>query len=521
MSADIETAAALAAAVSMRQITKHFPGGVVANDAVDFDLAVGEVHALLGENGAGKSTLSNVLTGIYHPDAGTIDLWGERTVMHSPRDALAKGIGMVHQHFHLVPTFTVAENVVLGGRGRVRHRSIDEQVTALGARYGLHVDPSAKVWQLSVGEQQRVEILKALARDARVLILDEPTAVLTPQEAEVLFATLRAMAADGRSVVFITHKLDEVMAVSDRVTVLRDARNVGTIAVADTSTRELARLMVGRDVVFTTDVGAARATDGRSRSGGPRRERPERRRRPRPARLARRVVRPARRRDRGRVRSGRQRTARAGRDDLRHAAATSAAAVLVDGLATTGDDPRQLIEAGVAHIPEDRLHVGLAASASIEDNLVLKSYRKPPISSGPFIRRSQVRANATTLIERFDVRASSPAAPTRVLSGGNVQKVLLARELSAEPNVVIAASPTRGLDVGAIETVRGLLLDVARRGAGVLLITEELEEAIALASRILVIYEGRIVGEVDVAAVETTDEHELVTRIGMLMGGGE
>src|SRR6188768_1479469 len=257
MTVSPETAAESAAAVSMRQITKQFPGGVVANVAVDFDVAAGEVHALLGENGAGKSTLSNVLTGIYHADAGTIDLWGERTLMHSPRDALAKGIGMVHQHFHLVPTFTVAENIALGGRGRVRHQSMDEQVAALGARYGLQVSPSAKVWQLSVGEQQRVEILKALARDARVLILDEPTAVLTPQEAEVLFDTLRAMAADGRSVVFISHKLDEVMAVSDRVTVLRDGRNVGTVPAADTSARELARMMVGRDVVFTTDVGAA------------------------------------------------------------------------------------------------------------------------------------------------------------------------------------------------------------------------------------------------------------------------
>src|SRR4029079_6924457 len=221
---------------------------VLPRDAVYCDVAAGEVHALLGENGAGKSTLSNVLTGIYHPDAGMIDLWGERTVMHSPRDALAKGIGMGPQHFHLVPTFTVAENIVLGGRGRVRHQSMDEQVGKLAIRYGLEVGPSAKVWQLSVGEQQRVEILKALARDARVLILDAPSAVLTPQEAEVLLETLRAMAADGRSVVFISHKLDEVMAVSDRVTVLRDGRNVGTGAVAATSSRALARMMVGRDV---------------------------------------------------------------------------------------------------------------------------------------------------------------------------------------------------------------------------------------------------------------------------------
>ncbi len=514
-----ETAAADAAAVSMRQITKRFPGGVVANDAVDFDVAAGEVHALLGENGAGKSTLSNVLTGIYHPDAGSIDLWGERTVMHSPRDALAKGIGMVHQHFHLVPTFTVAENIALGGRGRVRHQSMDEQVAALGARYGLQVSPSAKVWQLSVGEQQRVEILKALARDARVLILDEPTAVLTPQESEVLFETLRAMAADGRSVVFISHKLDEVMAVSDRITVLRDGRNVGTVAVADTSSRALARMMVGRDVVFTSDVGATTrppvdrdrvvlAVNALGADG-----------------------------DRGRralfdvsfdLHAGEIvavcGVAGNGQRELAEAICATrpraTGSVVVDGRSTSGLDPRELIEAGVAHIPEDRLHTGLAASASIEDNLVLKSYRKPPIAAGPFVKRAAVRKNAVTLIERFGGSAPSPATPSRVLSGGNVQKVVLARELSAGPTVVIAASPTRGLDVGAIETVRAMLLDVARAGAGVLLITEELEEAIALAGRILVIYEGAIVGEVVIDGAAAEDTHELVTRIGLLMGGG-
>jgi simple sugar transport system ATP-binding protein len=375
------------------------------------------------------------------------------------------------------------------------------------------------VWQLSVGEQQRVEILKALARDARVLILDEPTAVLTPREAEVLFETLRAMAADGRSVVFISHKLDEVMAVSDRVTVLRDGRNVGTVPAADTSARELARMMVGRDVVFTTDVGAASrppvdldrvllAVKGLGADG-----------------------------DRGRrtlfdvsfdLHAGEIvavcGVAGNGQRELAEAiCATRARAtgsVAVDGRQTTGLDPRELIDAGVAHIPEDRLHTGLAASASIEDNLVLKSYRKTPIASGPFVKRAAVRANAVALIERFGVSAPSPATPSRVLSGGNVQKVVLARELSADPTVVIAASPTRGLDVGAIETVRAMLLDVARAGAGVLLITEELEEAVALADRILVIYEGRIVGEVAVDGGTGDDSHELVTRIGLLMGGG-
>ena len=497
-------------AVSMYGITKRFPG-VLANDRVDFELRVGEVHALLGENGAGKSTLSNVLTGIYRPEEGSIEIRGERVNITSPRDALSKGIGMVHQHFRLVPTFTVAENIVLGHSGPLRRREMHDRVRELGERYGLEVDPAAKVWQLSVGEQQRVEILKVLERDARVLVLDEPTAVLTPQESEVLFGTLRAMAAEGRSIVFISHKLDEVMAVSDRVTVLRDARNVGTVTVAESTSRSLARLMVGRDVVFNADDLSDRPAIDQSR-----------------------VVLEthdlAALDDRGqpaldgvslKVHGGEIvavcGVAGNGQRELAEAICATRprvrGEVLVDGRVTVGRDPRELIGLGVAHVPEDRMHTGLAASATIEENLILKSYRRPPISTGPFVRRSAVRANADALIERFGVKAPGPTTPTRLLSGGNVQKVLLAREFSAEPTVLIAASPTRGLDVGAIETVRHLLLDAARSGVGVLLVTEDLDEAIALADRIVVMFEGRISGEVLRGEAD-------VTEIGLMMGGG-
>ncbi|HMS14357.1 MAG TPA: ABC transporter ATP-binding protein [Microthrixaceae bacterium] len=509
-SLDMATADATVPAVAMSGITKRFPG-VIANHDVDFEVAVGEVHALLGENGAGKSTLSNVLTGLYHPDGGEIRLAGEVVRIGSPREALARGIGMVHQHFRLVPTFTVAENVMLGHTGRFNRRAAEERVAEIGEAHGLPVDPSAKIWQLSVGQQQRVEILKALERDARVLILDEPTAVLTPQEAEALFVTLRRMAAGGRSVIFISHKLDEVMAVSDRVTVLRDGTDVGVVEVATTSARDLARLMVGRDVVFNADDGQERASVDAGRIVLRVRDLCAADNRGRPALngvdldlAAGEIVAVV-----GVSGNGQRELAEAICGTRRRTGGT----VEVDGQPTSGRDPREMIAKGVSHVPEDRLHTGLSPSASIEENLVLKSYRRPPISAGPFVRRRAVRRNAETLIERFGVKTTGPTVSTRLLSGGNVQKVLLAREFSAAPKVLVAASPTRGLDVGAIETVRGLLLDASRSGTAVLLITEELDEALALADRVAVIYEGRIVGVVDRASAD-------LTEIGLLMGGG-
>lgn len=495
-------------AVEMIGITKRFPG-VVANDNVSFTILPGEVHALLGENGAGKSTLSNVLTGLYRPDSGSVRIAGQDVRFSSPRDAISHGIGMVHQHFRLVPTFTVAENIELGRTEPLRRKSSEARIRDLAEQFGLPVDPSAKVWQLSVGEQQRVEILKALDRNANVLILDEPTAVLTPQEAETLFATLRAMVNGGRSVVFISHKLDEVMAVSDRVTVLRDAKNVGTVEVATTTKRELARLMVGRDVVFNADDLADRPTIQRDRIVLETKDLAAEDDRGRPALqgvsmniCAGEIVAVC-----GVAGNGQRELAESICAFRRHTGT-----VIVDGTPAKGSDPRELISLGVSHIPEDRLHTGLAASATIEENLVLKSYREPPISRGPFLKSKAIRANAETLIEQFGIKAPGPETPTRLLSGGNVQKVLLAREIAAQPKVLVAASPTRGLDVGAIEVVRGLLLDAARKGMGVLLITEDLEEAIALSDRIVVLYEGRISGTVERGSAD-------ITELGLLMGG--
>jgi simple sugar transport system ATP-binding protein len=496
-------------ALAARHITKRFPGGVVANEAVDLDVAPGEIHALLGENGAGKSTLSNCFTGLYRPDEGTLALHGEPVEFHSPRDAIEAGIGMVHQHFRLVEPFTVAENVVLGEHGRIRRSVAEARVAELGERYGLDVDPAARVWQLSVGQQQRVEIIKALSREARLLILDEPTAVLTPQEAESLFEVLRRMAAEGRSVIFISHKLDEVRAVADRVTVLRAGRSVGTHTVAGTSSRELARLMVGRDVDLGSEPVARTARPGDD--------------------IVLRLDDLHAEGDRGeRALDGVSLTVHAhevlgvcgvsgnGQRELAEVIAgmraRTSGTVTVAGTELAGADPRKAQAAGLAHVPEDRLHTGLSPSLSIEDNLALTAHRRPPLSVGPFLRRSRIRSRAVELIDEYDVRAPGSTTPTRVLSGGNVQKVLLAREFSSDPKVLVAASPTRGLDVGAIEAVRTLLAAAADRGVGVLLLSEDLDEILSLADRIAVIYEGRILAVVDRADAD-------VEELGLLMGG--
>jgi simple sugar transport system ATP-binding protein len=496
-------------------ISKRFPG-VVANDDVSFEAAPGEVHALLGENGAGKTTLSNVLTGLYRPDEGEIELYGERVHFHSPRDALDAGICMVHQHFRLVEPFSVAENIVLGdhrkhGRSFFLHTSATEaHVADLESRYGLRIDPKARIWQLSVGEQQRVEILKALYREARILIMDEPTAVLTPQEADALFETLRAMAADGKTVIFISHKLHEVMAVADRVTVLRGGKTVTTVDVAGASPRSLAALMVGREVETAARVerdappeqALALAVEGLSAHG-----------------------------DRGgealhdvslHVRAGEivaiVGVAGNGQRELAETISgirpSSAGTVSVGGKVLRGGDPRQAIGAGIAHVPEDRLGTGLAPSISVARNAVLKTYRSRPVSSGPFLRLGQIADLARSLMERYDVKAPGPETPARNLSGGNLQKLVLGREFQGDPNVLIAAQPTRGLDVGAIETVHAYLRQAAAAGVAVLLVSEDLDEAFALADRLVVMYEGRIVGEAD-ASSATVDE------IGFLMAGGE
>jgi simple sugar transport system ATP-binding protein len=497
----------------MRGITKRFPG-VVANDGVDFEAAAGEVHALLGENGAGKSTLSNILTGLYRPDEGEILLHGRPVELHAPRDALDAGICMVHQHFRLVERFTVAENVVLGdhrreGRSfRLRRRAIERRVAELGERYGLAVDPRARVWHLSVGEQQRVEILKALYLDARILILDEPTAVLTPQEAEVLFETLREMAAEGRTVIFISHKLHEVKAVADRVTVLRGGRAVATVAAAEATPRSLAALMVGRELASGTGVTEARAPGvtvlelddvwAPGDRGGA-------------------AVRGVSLAVRGGEIVAVAGVAGNGQRELAETVAGMRAptkgAVRVGGKALRNGDPRAAIGAGVAYVPEDRLGTGLAPSVSIASNLALKAYRQRSVSRGPLLRLRRIRERAVELIRRYHIAAPGPAAPARLLSGGNLQKVVLAREFSSLPRVLVAASPTRGLDVGAIETVHAHLRDAAGEGVGILLVSEDLDEILTLADRIAVMYEGEIVGETARAGAS-------VEEIGLLMAGG-
>jgi general nucleoside transport system ATP-binding protein len=505
-------ATAVRPAVALRGITKRFPA-VVANDHVDFEAAEGEVHALLGENGAGKTTLSNILTGLYRPDEGDIVLFGEPIAFHSPREALDAGIAMVHQHFRLVAPFTVAENVVLGdhrdvGRAFVlRPRAVERRVAELSRRYGLAVHPRARIWQLSVGEQQRVEILKALYQDARILILDEPTAVLTPQEAVALFETIRAMAADGRTVIFISHKLHEVKAVADRVTVLRRGRSVATVPAAEATPRSLAALMVGREV----EIG--RRQDDRGPVGGPVLE----------------LEGVWADGDRGApavkdvslsVRSG-ELVAVAGvaGNGQRELAETivgirpaTKGAVRVDERRLRNGDPRAAIAAGVAYVPEDRLGTGVAAGLSVASNVVLKAYRDPPVSRGPVLRFGSIRDLAHSVMRRYDVRAS-PHVPAWQLSGGNLQKVVLGREFSGKPVVLVAASPTRGLDVAGIETVHTYLREAAAGGLGVLLISEDLDEILALADRIAVMYEGAIVGEREARAAT-------VEELGLLMAGG-
>jgi ABC-type uncharacterized transport system ATPase subunit len=499
-------------AIACRGITKRFPG-VVANDSVDFEAAEGEVHALLGENGAGKSTLSNILTGLYRADEGELELYGRPIAFQAPRDALDAGICMVHQHFRLVDTFTVTENIVLGdhrdvGRSfRIQPRAIERRVVELGERYGLAVDPRARIWQLSVGEQQRVEILKALYRDARILILDEPTAVLTPQEASALFETLRTMAAEGRTVIFISHKLHEVMAVADRVTVLRRGRSIATQRIGETSSRALAALMVGREL-----------------------QGPDRQRRESFGNVVLSVEGLSADGDRGvtavhdvslTVRAGEivgiAGVAGNGQRELAEAITgirrAKEGVVRVDGKPLRSGDPRAAIHARIGHIPEDRLHTGVAPSLSVASNVVLKSYRDDPHSRGPMLMLRVIGERARSLIREFDVHTPGPSTPARQLSGGNLQKVVIGRELTGTPRVLIAAAPTRGLDVGAIENVQNYLRDAATRDVAVLLISEDLDEVLELADRIAVIYEGRIAGEVD--AKEAS-----VEELGLLMAGG-
>ncbi len=495
-------------AIELRGVDKTFYG-VHANENVDFQLEAGEVHALLGENGAGKSTLCSILAGLYRPDSGEMLLNGEPIVFRTPKEALAAGVGMVYQHFRLVPNLTVAENLALGHPDlgqRLNQKELHNTAAELGERYGLPVDPAARVWQLSVGQQQRVEILKLLYRDVKVLILDEPTAVLTPQEAEQLFKTMRQMASEGRSVIFVSHKLHEVKQVSDRVTVLRGGKNVGGVDTADAEPADLARMMVGRDLVLPTreeaegfgkavltvtdlmvddDRGleAVRGISLEIRSGE--------------------VVGIAG------VSGNGQRELAYGITGLRP---PTGGKVELDGEDVTDMDVLAHINKGVAYVPQSRLGLGLAPGLTTEDNLALKAYRRAPYSKGVRLVASSFKDKGAEMIERYDVRGVQPGLPIRLLSGGNLQKALVGREVELEPRVLILRSPTRGLDVGATEAVRNIVLAERKRGVGVLLISEDLDELLALSDRLLVVYEGQIVG--DLQTNEATAE-----RLGLLMAG--
>lgn len=493
----------------MRAIVKRFPG-VLANDRVNFDVRAGEVHALLGENGAGKSTLMRVLYGFYQPDDGQILLNGHPVTIQSPAAAIRLGIGMIHQHFMLVPSLTVAENVALGlpsSRGLLTDLDrVASRIQELARLYGLRVDPDAYVWQLSVGQQQRVEILKALYRGAALLILDEPTAVLTPQEVDEFFVTLQQMAADGHALIFISHKLHEVLRISDRVTVLRDGHNVGTVATADATRQSLAQMMVGRAVGWQPErvpvpLGGVRLQLHGVWAQSDRET-------------------PALRGVSLQVQAGEilGLAGVSGNGQLELAEVIAGLRPLAQGQIRLGDDditgapPRAIMEKGLSYIPEERMRDGMIRDFSVAENLILREHDQAPYARTGFLNRRAITGRATELIHSFSVKTPSLETPVKNLSGGNIQKIVLARELSRRPQVLVAAQPTRGLDIGAAEYVHRRLIQQRQEGTATLLISEDLDEILALSDRIAVIYEGQIMGEV--AREEATPE-----KLGLLMAG--
>ncbi|MFD0674301.1 ABC transporter ATP-binding protein [Cohnella sp. GCM10027633] len=493
--------------VEMRNITKRFPG-IVANDRVDFELKQGEIHALLGENGAGKSTLMNILFGLYQPDEGEIFVNGEGVVIDGPNKAIKLGIGMVHQHFKLVHPFTVTENIILGseptkGLG-VNYKQANDNVEKISKQYGLNVDPTAKIEEISVGMQQRVEILKTLYRGADILILDEPTAVLTPQEIEELLAIMRKLVELGKSIILITHKLKEIMAIADRVTIVRRGKVIDSLPVSGTNPNELAEKMVGREVSLKLNKKSAVQGEPvlevdklvvKGRQGLPALNETSF------------VLR------RGEI-LGIAGVEGNGQSELIEALTglrpVVSGSIKVAGVELSGAKARAISEAGLSLIPEDRHKHGLVLDFPMRENMVLGTYYQEPFNKGGFLNYDAIDEHAKRLIAEFDVRTPSIQTPARALSGGNQQKAIIAREVDKNPDVLIAAQPTRGLDVGAIEFIHKRLVEQRNMGKAVLLVSFELEEIMQLSDRIAVIYEGRIVGEVDPA--ETTDE-----QLGMMM----
>ena len=483
---------------------------MIANDGIDLKVRRGAIHCLLGENGAGKTTLVRILYGLYQPDEGEIVLGGKPIQISSPRAALTQHIGMVHQHFRLVPTLSVEENVVLGldeGTGPFLNlRKTRQKISKISEEYGLPIAPQAKIWQLTVGQQQRVEIIKALYRDASILIMDEPTSVLTPQEVDQLFATLRTLVDDGLTIIFITHKLDEVMEISDQVTVLRQGKVVATFPTSQTDKPSLARSMVGREVVFRLEksvaergekllqVDSVHALNDRGLpalrgvsfdlyggeilgvagvSGNGQTELAE-------------VLTGLRRATKGKI--------------------------SLSGKTITNRSAREIADLGIAHVPAERIRMGIVPALSIRENLILKSYRHPPFSSLGFLNRKESDTNARRAMKDYQIAAPSDDTAVKLLSGGNIQRVVLARELSGDPRLIVAAHPTYGLDVGATEQVRQVLLEQRERGAAVLLISEDLEEIMTISDRILVLFSGEVMGIIDADGAD-------VERIGLMMAG--
>jgi ABC-type uncharacterized transport system ATPase subunit len=497
-------------ALEMRDITKRFPG-VLANDHIDFQLQKGEIHALLGENGAGKSTLMNILYGLYSQDAGQILLDDREVEINEPTDAIRLGIGMVHQHFMLIPVMTVTENIVLGTE-TVKNSFVLDQTTAaerihdLSRQHGLEIDPDAYIKDLPVGTQQRVEIIKALYREADILILDEPTAVLTPQEAEELFIIMRSLVAQGKSIIFITHKLREVFEVADRITVLRNGHVVGTTTPEQSTRQSLAEMMVGREVILTVDkkpaspgspvlqVDSLRAIDDRDAIAvdGASFE----------------------------VRTGEVLGIAGvqgnGQTELVEVLTglrpSQGGRVVIGGVDVTNASPRKIAQQGVAHIPEDRHQHGMVAGYPIADNLILNNYFRAPFAHGVVMDNRAIEDNALRLVHEFDIRTPSVYTPGSSLSGGNQQKMVVAREFSRPIKLLIAAQPTRGLDVGSIEFIHNRLVAARDEGVAVLLVSAELDEIMSLSDRIAVMFKGQIIATLD---ADQASREEL----GLLMAG--
>lgn len=500
----------MAAVLELRGITKAFPG-VLANDRIDLTLEDGEIHALLGENGAGKTTLMNILYGLYQPDDGEIFVRGQKAEIHEPNDAIRLGIGMVHQHFMLVPVFTATENVMLGVESMqygvlLDRRKAAQRIRDISDQYKLEVDPDAYIRDLAVGVQQRVEIIKVLYRNADILILDEPTAVLTPQEVEELFKIIHSLREQGKSIIFITHKLKEVMAIADRITVLRQGRSVGTTTPADATAEKLAQMMVGRevelvvtkktavpgDIVIDVDNLSVMDARGQLKVRG----------------VSFKVHEGEVLGIAGVQGNGQTELVRA----LTGLAPVEDGHIRVNGVDITNAKPRKILEQGVAHVPEDRQKDGLVLKHPVHDNLVLNTYYHPPFAKGANLQFEEIYAAAADRAYQFDIRTPSIFVPANTLSGGNQQKVIVAREFSRPIRLLIASQPTRGLDVGSIEYIHQRIVQKRDEGVAVLLVSPELDEVLALSDRIAVMYRGQFVAVLP--ARQATRQ-----TLGLLMAG--